>query len=150
MEKCDIMIKTIVLLKSYGSFVHKVFHTDFIYDELSNTKSNYKSDIYLKDKIIAVYEKSKNLPESYEEEINSILKYDESLMQQYSQYEEKLVKMLEDKNYIDKEITKLKLDAENQMCYLNKKLKESEKEYNRLNFEQKGILSEMKEYQNNT
>jgi len=150
MEKCDIMIKTIVLLKSYGSFVHKVFHTDFIYDELSNTKSNYKSDIYLKDKIIAVYEKSKNLPESYEEEINSILKYDESLMQQYSQYEEKLVKMLEDKDYIDKEITKLKLDAENQMCYLNKKLKESEKEYNRLNFEQKGILSEMKEYQNNT
>ena len=104
MEKCDLMVKSIVLLKTYGSFVHKVFHTDFIYDTLSNNKLNYKNDIYIKDKIISVYEKSKSLPESYEEEINSILKYDESLMQQYSQYEEKLVKMLEDKNYINKEI----------------------------------------------
>ena len=146
MEKCDMMIKIIILLKSYGSFVHKVFHADFIYDELSNSKLNYKNDIYLKDKIISLYEKSKKLPESYEEEINSILKYDESLMQQYSQYEEKLVKMLEDKNYIDKEITKMTLDYQNQMNILDKKLKEAQKEYSRLNFEKKGILSEMKEY----
>ena len=111
MEKCDLMVKSIVLLKTYGSFVHKVFHTDFIYDTLSNNKLNYKNDIYIKDKIISVYEKSKYLPESYEEEINSILKYDESLMQQYSQYEEKLVKMLEDKNYINKEITTIKLQG---------------------------------------
>ena len=47
-----------------------------------------------KDKIIALYEQSKTLHKSYEEEINSILNYDESLMQQYSQYEEKVVKML--------------------------------------------------------
>ena len=150
MEKCDMMIKIIILLKSYGSFVHKVFHADFIYDELSNSKLNYKNDIYLKDKIISLYEKSKKLPESYEEEINSILKYDESLMQQYSQYEEKLVKMLEDKNYIDKEITKMTLDYQNQMNILDKKLKEAEKEYSRLNFEKKGILSEMKEYEIST
>ena len=149
-EKCDIVIKTIVLLKTYGSFVHKVFNTDFIYDELSKSKLHYKNDIYLKDKIIAVYEKSKKLPPSYEEEINSILKYDESLMQQYSQYEEKLVKMLEDKNYIDKEITNIKLNAENQIMSLNKKIKEAEKEYKELTFEKKSILSEMKEYQINT
>ena len=150
MEKCDLMVKSIVLLKTYGSFVHKVFHTDFIYDTLSNNKLNYKNDIYIKDKIISVYEKSKSLPESYEEEINSILKYDESLMQQYSQYEEKLVKMLEDKNYINKEITNIKLKAKNQLDNLTKKLNESKKEYNRLNFEKKSILSEMKEYQIST
>ena len=150
MEKCDLMVKSIVLLKTYGSFVHKVFHTDFIYDTLSNNKLNYKNDIYIKDKIISVYEKSKSLPESYEEEINSILKYDESLMQQYSQYEEKLVKMLEDKNYINKEITNIKLQGKNKLDDLTKKLNESKKEYNRLSFEKKSILSEMKEYQINT
>ena len=150
MEKCDLMVKSIVLLKTYGSFVHKVFHTDFIYDTLSNNKLNYKNDIYIKDKIISVYEKSKSLPESYEEEINSILKYDESLMQQYSQYEEKLVKMLEDKNYINKEITNIKLQGKNKLDDLTKKLNESKKEYNRLSFEKKSILSEMKEYQIST
>ena len=148
-EKCDIMIKSIVLLKTYGSFVHKVFNTEFIYDELSKSKLHYKNDIFLKDKIISVYEKSKSLPPSYEEEINSFLNYDESLMQQYSQYEEKVVKMLEDKNYIDKEITSNKLSEERQIMILNKKIKEAEKEYKRLTFEKKSILSEMKEYQIN-
>jgi hypothetical protein len=150
MEKCEIMVKTIVLLKTYGSFVHKVFNTDFLYDKLSNSKLNYKNDIYLKDKIIALYEQSKTLPKSYEEEINSILNYDESLMQQYSQYEEKVVKMLEDKNYISKEITNIKLNSEKQLKNLNKKLNEAEKEYQKLNFEKKSILTSMKEYQFNT
>ena len=149
-ERCDIMIKTIVLLKTYGSFVHKVFNTYFIYDELSKSKLHYKNDIHLKDKIIAVYEKSKSLPESYEEEINNILNYDESLMQQYSQYEEKVVKMLEDKNYINKEITNIKINGENQIEDLTKKLNEAENEYKKLIFEKKSILASMKEYQVNT
>ena len=149
-ERCDIMIKTIVLLKTYGSFVHKVFNTYFIYDELSKSKLHYKNDIHLKDKLIAVYEKSKSLPESYEEEINNILNYDESLMQQYSQYEEKVVKMLEDKNYINKEITNIKINGEIQIEDLTKKLNEAEKEFKKLIFEKKSILSSMKEYQINT
>jgi len=150
MEKCDVMTKSIILLKTYGSFVHKVFNTEFIYDQLSNDKLNYKNDIYLKDKIISVYEKSKSLPESYEEEINSILNYDESLMQQYSQYEEKVVKMLQDKNYTNKEISNIKLDSEQQLSNLRKKLKEAEREYQKLDWEKKSILASMKEYQINT
>ena len=150
MEKCDVMTKTIVLLKTYGSFVHKVFNTDFIYDQLSHDKLSYKNDIYLKDKIISIYEKSKNLPDSYEEEINSILNYDESLMQQYSQYEEKVVKMLEEKNYTDKEITNIKMNSENQLSGLRQKLKEAEREYQKLEWEKKSILISMKEYQINT
>ena len=149
-EKCDIIIKTIVLFKSYGSFVHKVFHTPFIFDELAESKLNYKNDIHLKDKIIAVYEKSKSLPESYEEEINNILNYNESLMQQYSQYEEKLVVMLEDKNYINKEIAYMKMNSEREIAQLKKRLNEAENEYKKLTFEKKSILSSMKEYQINT
>ena len=61
------MIKTNILLKTYGSFVHKVFDIYFIYEELSKSKLYYKKDIHLKDKIIAVYEKLKSLPESIEE-----------------------------------------------------------------------------------
>ena len=98
---------------------------------------NYKNDIYIKDKIISIYEKSKTLPASYEEEINSILNYDESLMQQYSQYEEKVVKMLEDKNYINKEITNIKLNSEHQLNDLKKKLRDAEKEYQKLDLEKK-------------
>ena len=150
LEKCEIMIKTIVLFKSYGSFVHKVFNTPFIYDELAESKLNYKNDIHLKDKIISVYEKSKTLPESYEEEINNILNYDQSLMQQYSQYEEKLVIMLEDKNYINKEIAYMKINSEKEIASLKKKLNNAENEYKRLNFEYKSILLSMKEFQIDT
>ena len=50
------------------------------------------------------------------------LNYDESLMQQYSQYEERVVKMLEDKNYTNKEITNVKLDSEQQLSNLKKRL----------------------------
>ena len=57
-EKCEgIIIKNIVLLKTYGSFIHKVFNTPFIYDELSNYKIVGKKNITLRDKIISIYDK---------------------------------------------------------------------------------------------
>ena len=36
MEKCQITAKTTVPPKAHGSFAHKVFNTDFLYDKLSN------------------------------------------------------------------------------------------------------------------
>ena len=57
-EKCEgIIIKNIVLLKTYGSFIHKVFNIPFIYDELSNYKIVGKKYITLRGKIISIYDK---------------------------------------------------------------------------------------------
>jgi hypothetical protein len=150
-EKCENIIKNIILLKNYGSFIHKVFNTPFIYDELSQYGLKGKKYIYLKDKIISIYDKynSNRNNDANEQEINSILENDELLIQQYNQYEEKLVKILDEKDILDKEINNLKNKIENESASLNQKLKECETEYEKLKVDKKRILTSMKEYQKN-
>ena len=149
-EKCETIIKNIVLLKNYGSFIHKVFKTPFIYDELSKYKIVGKKYIILRDKIINIYDKNNanknNVNDDYFEDI---LENDEKLIHQYNQYEEKLAKILEDKNYLDKEVNNLINNNKKELVILQEKLKECEKEYEKLKIDKKRILLSMKEFQMN-
>ena len=150
-EKCEIIIKTIVLLKNYGSFVHNVFKTPFIYDELSNAKLIGKKYISLKDKIISIYDKN-NLNNNINEEdieIDNILENDERLMRQYNNYEQKLVQILDDKDNLDKEINNIITKNNIELNILKQKLEENEKEYERIKLDKKRMLSSMKEFQLN-
>ena len=150
-EKCEMIIKNIVLLKGYGSFVHRVFHTPFIYDELSNNKLVGKIYIGLKDKIISIYNKNQfkdNLKEE-EMEIKNILESDDLLMRKYNNYEQKLVDILEDKNNLNKEINNITNKHNNELNILKYKLEETEKEYEKLKLDKKRMLTSMKEFQIN-
>ena len=144
-EKVENIIKIIVMLKNFGSFIHKVFNTPFIYDELSNYKLIGKRYISLKDKLIEIYEK--NNSKINEEEINDILDNGERLIQQYNEYEKKLVKTLDEKNILEKEIITLINKDKLELISLRMKLKDCEKEYERIKLEKKRIVVSMKEYQ---
>ena len=148
-ERCENIIKNIILLKNYGSFIHKVFHTPFIYDELSNYKIKGKKYIYLKDKIISIYDKSTNNNNVNEEEIHNILENDKLLIQQYNQYEEKLVKILDEKEHLGKELNYLINKNKKELASLKEKLKEFEIEYEKLKIDKKRFLSSMEEFQMN-
>ena len=150
-EKCENIIKSIVILKNYGSFIHKVFYTPFIYDELSKYKIQGKKYINLKDKIIAIYDKNTNNPKNNvnEEEIHNILENDELLIQQYNQYEEKLVKILDEKDHLDKEVNNLINRNKKELAILKEKLEECKIEYEKLKIDKKRLLLSMKEFQMN-
>ena len=149
-EKCENIIKNIVLLKNYGSFIHKVFKTPFIYDELSNEKIIGKKYINLRGKIISIYDKNNLNNNINQEEIDYILGSDERLMQQYNQYEQKLVKILEDKNYLEKEIINMINKGKIELEILNQKLNDNQSEYEKIKIDKKRMLSSMKEFQTNS
>ena len=146
-EKCEGIIKNIVLLKTYGSFIHKVFNTPFIYDELSNYKIVGKKYITLRDKIISIYDKHNSKKNADDDE--DILQNNERLIQQYNQYEEKLVQIIDDKNHLDKEVSNLINKNKVELLLLEKKMKECEKEYEKLKLDKKRLLCSMKEFQIN-
>lgn len=119
-DESEHTIKQIIILKTYGSFVHKVFQIPFIFDELKEIKPPGKKYINLSNKIINLYNKNEyfQIPEDK-------LKDDELLMQ-FSNYEEKLVKILEDKERLDQEIHVIKCSQEAELEQLKQRLKDCE------------------------
>lgn len=148
-EKCENIIKNIIILKNYGSFVHKVFRTPFIYDELSKIKITGKKYINLRDKIISIYDKNDSKFSDNEDDIENILESDERLIQQYNHYEERLVKILDGQDILNKEVNILVDKNESELISLRKKLNDCQKEYEKLVKDKKRILSSMKEFQMN-
>jgi hypothetical protein len=149
-EKCETLIKNIVVLKNFGSFIHKVFNTPFAYDELSKIKIIGKKYIHLRDKIISIYNNSIHSDKNVnEEDIEHILENDERLIQQYNHYEERLVKILDEKDHLDKEINSINNNNDDELVSLRLKLEDCQKEYDKLKIDKKGILSSMKEFQMN-
>jgi hypothetical protein len=148
-EKCENIIKNIIILKNYGSFVHKVFRTPFIYDELSKIKITGKKYINFRDIIISIYDKNNSKFSDNEDDIENILESDERLIQQYNHYEERLVKILDGQDILNKEVNILVEKNESELISLKKKLNDCQKEYEKLVKDKKRILSSMKEFQMN-
>ena len=119
-DESEHTIKQIVLLKAYGSFIHKVFHVPFIFDDLKEPKSHGKKYINLSNKIITLYNKNPYFQISEDK-----LKDDELLIQ-FTNYEEKLVKILEDKERLDLEIHDMKNSHKLELEQLKQRLRDCE------------------------
>ena len=102
-SKAESLIKQIVILQAYGSFLHKVFYKPFIFDELKNTNMKGKKFLSLSDKIIALYEESQT--KGMFEDIKDIVSDDELLMDKYIYYENKVVKIMKEKELFEQELT---------------------------------------------
>jgi hypothetical protein len=129
--------------------VHKVFRTPFIYDELSKIKITGKKYINFRDIIISIYDKNNSKFSDNEDDIENILESDERLIQQYNHYEERLVKILDGQDILNKEVNILVEKNESELISLKKKLNDCQKEYEKLVKDKKRILSSMKEFQMN-
>lgn len=140
------IIKLICTLKRYGSFLHKVFDLPFIYDDLVELNKRIKNYEEVGEKIIKLYEKNKN-----ENIIMDILKNENILFQKFNYYEEKLMKVLTDKEIIKKENKNIFIKEKTEINLLNQKIKECQEDLHTLNNNKKKelILIDKYNYNNN-
>ena len=143
-SKAESLIKQIVILQAYGSFLHKVFYKPFIFDELKTTNMKGKKFLSLSDKIIALYEESQSKGKF--EDIKDIVSDDELLMDKYIYYENKVVKILKEKEILEQELTSTENYYKSTLDHLIYRKEDCEKELNKYNKDRKEILNIMRDY----
>lgn len=143
-SKAESLIKQIVILQAYGSFLHKVFYKPFIFDELKTTNMKGKKFLSLSDKIIALYEESQSKGKF--EDIKDIISDDELLMDKYIYYENKVVKILKEKEILEQELTSTENYYKSTLDHLIYRKEDCEKELNKYNKDRKEILNIMRDY----
>ena len=143
-SKAESLIKQIVILQAYGSFLHKVFYKPFIFDELKNTNMKGKKFLSLSDKIIALYEESQT--KGMFEDIKDIVSDDELLMDKYIYYENKVVKIMKEKELFEQELASTENYYKNTLEHLIYRKEDCEKELNKYNKDKKEILNIMRDY----
>ena len=143
-SKAESLIKQIVILQAYGSFLHKVFYKPFIFDELKTTNMKGKKFLSLSDKIIALYEESQSKGKF--EDIKDIISDDELLMDKYIYYENKVVKILKEKEILEQELTSTENYYKSTLDHLIYRKEDCEKELKKYNKDRKEILNIMRDY----
>jgi len=143
-SKAESLIKQIVILQAYGSFLHKVFYKPFIFDELKSTNMKGKKFLSLSDKIIALYEESQSKGKF--EDIKDIVSDDELLMDKYIYYENKVVKILKEKEILEQELTSTENYYKSTLDHLIYRKEDCEKELKKYNKDRKEILNIMRDY----
>lgn len=145
-SKAESLIKQIVILQAYGSFLHKVFYKPFIFDELKNTNMKGNKFLSLSDKIIALYEESQT--KGMFQDIKDIVSDDELLMDKYIYYENKVVKIMKEKELLEQELTSTENYYKNTLDHLIYRKEDCEKELSKYNKDKKEILNLMRDYNN--
>lgn len=125
-EELEKTIKIICLLKSYGEFVHKVLGLQFGLKSLDEVDSREKNYEELAKVIVKDYNKMMNT------ERPTILEDDSLLITKFTQFEEKVIKILETKQIIDKEIKSLAKVYEEEFKELNRREQDRNIEASRL------------------
>ena len=121
-------VKQIILLQAYASFLHKVFYRHFIFDEIKNMDLRGKKYLFVSDKIVSLYDKNrKTLNEN-----NDIISDVESLMDKYDYFEEKLVNIIKEKEILEEELKKARLNYKTILTQLEERKKNCEYEFIKL------------------
>ena len=140
-EMLERKVKDIYALKSYGSFLNKVFDKYFVYDETAQIDSREKNYEKIANKIINIYErkdKYEKLPKELEDE--------ELLMKKYILLEDKIMNSLSYKELLDKEILKQKKSFEKELEQLKLSLIDYESDFNIVKQEKNNVNVEMRNY----
>ena len=144
LSKIESLIKQILILQAYGSFLHKVFHRRFIFDELKKINLKGKKFISISNIILQLYDESQNNYEDNHDIINDV----EMLMDKFNYYEQKIVNIMREKEELEQEIKDNKINYENILDQLKDRKIDSEKEYCKLKREKKEINNVMNEFVN--
>ena len=134
-EDLERTIKIICLLKSYGSFVHKVLGLPFVFDSIPEVDSRERNFEVLADLILKNYEqiKSGSRPNILNDESLLILKFTE--------FEEKVIKILETKQIVDKEFTAIQKSYEDELKELQRREKDCLEEEIRISAENNQMIA---------
>lgn len=142
------IVKKIMVLRNYGSFVNKLFKNEFIYDKLVIEEGwNYFG---LADSLINIYEQSdKQKEKEKEEEFKANgQEYESWLIKQFTNYENNIINLMNERNIYYKEIVNIREKGEKELERLKNDLKNLEKHnikiYN--NEEMKYIIKSPEKY----
>ena len=127
------VVKKILVLKNYGSFVNKLFQNEFIYDKIKREEGwNYFS---VADDFIKVYEQSnKQKEDEKENEFKSNeQEYETWLIKQFTNFENSIINLMSERNMYRKEIINIQEKGEYELEKLNRDLINLEKDKQVLN-----------------
>lgn len=117
-EDLEYMVRRILTLRYYGSFIHNVFKIDFVYENIKRTEG--QSLINVADDIIKTYEN--NNEKGYDDKLLD----DYWLMAQISEFELNIISILNEKESFKKEIIKIEYDDKDELKRLNEQIEDLE------------------------
>ena len=140
-ETMDKKIREIYLLKSYGSFLHRVFDKKFSFDELNMNDSRGKNLERVAGEIIKIYE-TKNKYEEIPKELNDT----ELLIKTYVLFEDKVLMALNNKDSANKEVLKQQKMNQKELEQVRLSLLDYESDFKYIKQEKTIVSSEMKNF----
>ena len=140
-ETLEKRIREVFMLKSYGSFLHKVFDKKFSFDEISNEETRTRNTDKVINRLITIYE-TKNKYEDYPKEISDT----ENLMKTYIDFEDKILSALNGKDMVFKEKISQKEEYDKAFAQLNISLTDYQNDFKKIKEEKNRVMAEMKEY----
>ena len=140
-ETLDRKIREIFTLKSYGSFLHKVFNKTFSFDEIKNGDPHRRNIERVSNDLITIYE-TKNKFESIPKE----LKDEQLLLKSYIVFEDKILMALRNKDIAKKETEHQKKIYQKELEQIKLSLVDYESDFKNLKQERNIVNSEMKNF----
>ena len=131
--KIENIVKKILVLKNYGTFVNKLFKKEFIYDKIKKNEGwNYFT---VADDLIKIYEQT---DKQKEEEKENEFKLNEQeyiswLIKQFTHFENNIINLMSERNRYKKEIIEIQENGEKEIERLNSEIKNLEKDNKRVN-----------------
>jgi len=133
-EDLERTVKIICLLKSYGSFVHKVIGIKFCFDGVPDIDQRERNFEVVSNLILKKYEDMRAID-------NELLDDETLLIMKFTEYEDKVIKVLSNQEVIDKEIRYLKSSYDEEIEELKKRVKDCEEEEYRILIEKKNLIN---------
>jgi myosin heavy subunit len=138
MEELERTVKSINVLRGYGIFVHKVLGEEFWFSDIKDVDPRIRNYEEVANDILDKY---KNILTNGKQDIVN----DETLLLlKFKEFEDKVIKDLESKESVDKEINYIKKNYNNEIEDLRKRELDFRNEVKRINREKKDLFLDNK------
>ena len=133
-EDLERTVKLICLLRSYGIFVYKVLGQKFWFENIKEVDPRLRNYEEVANNILEKYD-------SIDENVKQQIINDETLLiVKFKEFEDKVIKILESKEIVDKEITGVKKSYDDEIEELQRRARDFREEVKRVNKEKKELL----------
>ena len=133
-EDLERTVKLICLLRSYGIFVYKVLGQKFWFENIKEVDPRLRNYEEVASNILEKYD-------SIDENVKQQIINDETLLiVKFKEFEDKVIKILESKEIVDKEITGTKKSYDDEIEELQRRARDFREEVKRVNKEKKELL----------
>ena len=133
-EDLERTVKLICLLRSYGIFVYKVLGQKFWFENIKEVDPRLRNYEEVANNILEKYD-------SIDENVKQKIINDETLLiVKFKEFEDKVIKILESKEIVDKEITGIKKSYDDEIEELQRRARDFREEVKRVNKEKKELL----------